>query len=103
MWEDILKLELPKDKKGLYSSTTAMIHYAKGIAFASLRRVKEAEKERESFIKAVANVSEERFNSIPVKEVEALKIAAKMIHGEILSIVKVIRKKHSQSCEKALN
>ena len=82
MWEDILKLELPKDK-GLYSSTTAMIHYAKGIAFASLRRVKEAEKERESFIKAVANVSEERFNSIPVKEVEALKIAAKMIHGEI--------------------
>lgn len=51
-WQEILDLEFPTDRK-LYCSTTAMIHYARGIAFAALRRVPEAEAEREKFIDAV--------------------------------------------------
>lgn len=81
-WEDIIKLELPEDQV-LYSSTTAMIHYARGIAFSALRRIPEAEKAREEFIVALAAVPEGRFNSAPVREVEVLAIAAKMLDGEL--------------------
>ena len=81
-WEDIIKLELPEDRV-LYSSTTAMIHYARGIAFSALRRIPEAEKAREEFIAALAAVPEGRFNSAPVREVEVLAIAAKMLDGEL--------------------
>lgn len=81
-WDEILNLEFPDDRK-LYCSTTAMIHYARGIAFAALRRIPEAEKAREEFIAAVATVPESRFNSIPVPEIQALKIAGKMLDGEI--------------------
>jgi tetratricopeptide (TPR) repeat protein len=60
-----------------------MIHYARGIAFAALRRVPEAEAEREKFIDAVAAVPDSRFNSIPVPELQALAIARKMLDGEL--------------------
>lgn len=81
-WQDILDLEFPTDRE-LYCSTTAMIHYARGIAFAALRRVPEAEAEREKFIDAVAAVPDSRFNSIPVPELQALAIARKMLDGEL--------------------
>ncbi|GMN04591.1 tetratricopeptide repeat protein [Altererythrobacter sp. MTPC7] len=81
-WEEILELELPEDQD-LYCSTVAMIHYARGIAYAALRRVPEAEAAREDFIAAVKKVPESRLNSIPIKEIEALKIAAKMLDGEL--------------------
>ena len=81
-WQEILDLEFPEDQE-LYCSTTAMIHYARGIAFAALRRIPEAEQAREDFVAAAAAVPEARFNSIPVPEVMALRIAAKMLDGEL--------------------
>jgi tetratricopeptide (TPR) repeat protein len=82
LWEEILELELPEDKE-LYSSTVAMISYARGIAFSALRRIPEAEQAHIEFEAAAAAVPEERYNSIPVKEIYALNIATKMIHGEL--------------------
>lgn len=81
-WQEILDLEFPEDRE-LCCATTAMIHYARGIAFSALRRIPEAEAAREQFIAAAACVPESRFNTIPVKQVDAQKVAAKMLDGEL--------------------
>ena len=54
-WQDILDLPLPADPV-LYSVTTAMLHYAKGVACSALGRIAEAERERELFAAARAAV-----------------------------------------------
>src|SRR4029453_7401841 len=41
MWEDILALPLPADPR-LYCTTTAMTHYAQGVAYAATGRMAEA-------------------------------------------------------------
>lgn len=41
-WPDILELPLPADPE-LYSTTTAMLHYARGIALSATGRIPEAE------------------------------------------------------------
>ncbi|RHZ73140.1 hypothetical protein CDV55_108861 [Aspergillus turcosus] len=80
-WEDILALELPQDQN-LYCVTTAMIHYAKGVAFAALGQVDEADKERTRFHKALEGVPPSRmlFNN---KCLDILAIADAMLDGEI--------------------
>ncbi|KAL0933269.1 tpr domain protein [Colletotrichum truncatum] len=80
-WEDILALKLPHDPV-LYCTTTAMTHYAKGVAFAATGRVEEAEKERAHFAKALKNVPPSRivFNN-PCQE--TLAIAEAMLDGEL--------------------
>ena len=52
MWEEIIHLQPPTDQD-LYCVTTATIHHVKGVAFASLGRVKEAEWERERYSAAI--------------------------------------------------
>ena len=42
LWEDILALPLPGDP-GLYCTTTAMTHYAQGVAYAATGRMEEAD------------------------------------------------------------
>lgn len=81
-WQEILELELPGDQE-LFCSTTAMIHYAQGIAHAVLGRIPEAEKAREKFHEASATVPETRLNTVPVKEVDLLKVAAAVLDGEL--------------------
>jgi tetratricopeptide (TPR) repeat protein len=81
-WQEILGLELPGDQE-LFCSTTAMIHYAQGIAYAVLGRIPEAEKAREKFLEASATVPETRLNTVPVREVELLKVAAAVLDGEL--------------------
>jgi tetratricopeptide (TPR) repeat protein len=80
-WEDILALELPRDQT-LYCVTTAMIHYAKGVAYAALGQVDEADKERAIFHKAVDRVPTSRalFNNTCR---DILAIADAMLDGEI--------------------
>lgn len=80
-WEEIISLELPKDRE-LYSVTTAMILYAKGVAYAALGRVAESEKARRAFTAALAAVPETRL-SLPNKVVDVLKVAAAMLDGEL--------------------
>ncbi|KAK9645077.1 hypothetical protein V6Z96_007930 [Aspergillus fumigatus] len=80
-WEDILALELPQDQD-LYCVTTAMIHYAKGVASAALGRVDEADQERTEFHKAFDRVPPSRtlFNNTCR---DILAIAEAMLDGEI--------------------
>ena len=81
LWEDIIDEPLPEDAE-LYSFTTALTHYAKGVAHAATQRVDEAERERDSFAGAVARVPESRylFNN---QSLDILAVAAAMLDGEI--------------------
>ncbi|MEU8846607.1 hypothetical protein AB0C70_10285 [Streptomyces sp. NPDC048564] len=80
-WHDILALPMPADP-GLYCVTTAMLHYARGVALSSTHRVPEAETERRLFHEAVARVPETRmlFNNTCA---DILAIAAAMLDGEL--------------------
>jgi tetratricopeptide (TPR) repeat protein len=80
-WEDILALELPEDRT-LYCVTTAMIHYAKGVAYAALGQVDAADKERAIFHKSLDHVPPSRvlFNN---NCRDILDIADAMLDGEI--------------------
>jgi tetratricopeptide (TPR) repeat protein len=80
-WQEIIETPLP-DNQALYCVTTAMIHYAKGVALAATGRVDEAEQQRESFRAAVSRVPETRYlfnNSC----LDILAIASEMLDGEL--------------------
>lgn len=81
LWDEIIAEQLPKDS-GLYSVTTALTHYAKGVAHAASSHVEEAEREREAFAAAVGRVPETRylFNNTAL---DILAVAAAMLDGEI--------------------
>ncbi|HWF50072.1 MAG TPA: hypothetical protein VG294_05430 [Solirubrobacteraceae bacterium] len=80
-WEDILAEPLPRDPE-LYSVTTALTHYAKGLAHAASSQVRDAQRERDSLAAAVARVSPTRylFNN---QALDILTVAAAMLDGEI--------------------
>ena len=81
LWDDILKLDVPQDQE-LYCVTTAMTHYAKGVALASTGDVNEAEKEHDLFLNAAKCVPSSRtlFNN---KWVDILLVATAMLEGEL--------------------
>ncbi|MGW6159525.1 hypothetical protein ACWFRM_41500, partial [Streptomyces sp. NPDC055144] len=66
----------------LYCVTTAMLHYARGVAFSATARITEAEAERELFHEAVSRVPETRmlFNNTCA---DILAIASAMLDGEL--------------------
>ncbi|MDQ0604254.1 tetratricopeptide (TPR) repeat protein [Streptomyces canus] len=80
-WADLLRLPLPADPE-LYSVTTAMLHYARGVALSATGRIPEAEAERVLFHEAVARVQETRmlFNNTCA---DILAIASAMLEGEL--------------------
>ena len=80
-WQDILATPLPADQ-ALYCVTTAMLHYAKGVAHAACGRVAEAETEHHLFLEAWARVPDTRylFNN---QCNDILAVAAGMLRGEI--------------------
>ncbi|EXJ79458.1 hypothetical protein A1O3_08960 [Capronia epimyces CBS 606.96] len=80
-WQDILDLKLPHDQD-LYCVTTALTHYAKGIALAATGRVGEAEKARQDFRDSLGRVKSSRtlFNNTCV---DILAIANAMVDGEL--------------------
>ncbi|KAI1122769.1 TPR domain protein [Nemania abortiva] len=80
-WQEIIDLALPEDQV-LYSATTAMAYYAKGVAFAATGNVGEAEQQRGLFAKAYESVPASRmlFNN---KCVDILRVAEAMLDGEL--------------------
>lgn len=80
-WEDIIALELPTNQI-LYCSTTAMTHYARGVAFAATGRIDEAKRERDLFQTKRKLVPSSRtiFNNTCV---DILYVAEAMLDGEI--------------------
>ncbi|MGC9438258.1 hypothetical protein [Streptomyces sp. WG5] len=80
-WADILRLPLPADPR-LYCVTTAMLHYARGVALSATGKVAEAEAERVLFREAAARVPQTRtlFNNTCA---DILAIASAMLDGEL--------------------
>ncbi|MGW0082190.1 tetratricopeptide repeat protein [Streptomyces sp. NPDC003393] len=80
-WADILRTPLPADPD-LYSVTTAMLHYARGVALSATGRIAEAETERRLFHRAVSRVPATRmlFNNTCT---DILAIASAMLDGEL--------------------
>lgn len=80
-WADILALPFPADPD-LYSFTTALLRYARGVALSATGRVAEAESERALFRAAAGRVQETRmlFNNTCA---DILAIASAMLDGEL--------------------
>ena len=80
-WQQLIEKPLPKDES-LYCTTTAMLHYGKGLAHAVLGHIPEAQIERDAFREAAQRVPESRavFNNSCV---DILAIAAEMLNGEV--------------------
>jgi len=80
-WQEIIDIQLPKDSN-LYCVTTAMTHYAKGVALAAMGQIETAETEQALFCRASELVPESRtiFNN---KCIDILKIAEQMLAGEV--------------------
>ncbi|KAL7925792.1 hypothetical protein ACQKWADRAFT_282996 [Trichoderma austrokoningii] len=80
-WKDILALKMPDDQH-LYCVTTALTHYAKGMAYAALGQVDEARQQRRLFAESVPRVKPSRtlFNN---KCIDILCVAEAMLDGEI--------------------
>ena len=58
-WQEIIDSPLPADPD-LYCVTTAMLHYAKGVAYAATGQVEAADDQRAQFAAAVARVPDSR-------------------------------------------
>jgi tetratricopeptide (TPR) repeat protein len=80
-WQEIVDEPLPDDPN-LYQATTAVWHYAKGIAHAALGQIAGAEAEQQRFEAAFARVPESRMN-FNYRCVDILAIAWEMLRGEI--------------------
>ncbi len=80
-WRDIIAEPLPYDR-GLYSNTTASLHYAKAVAHAALGEVAKSKAERALFMEARAKVSESRYvhNN---RCIDLLDVAQQMLDGEL--------------------
>ncbi|GGW49476.1 hypothetical protein [Streptomyces griseoloalbus] len=80
-WDDILALPFPADPE-LHCVTTAMLHYARGVALSATGATDEAGAERENFRAAVSRVPGTRmlFNNTCR---DILDIAAAMLDGEL--------------------
>ncbi len=81
MWEQLIDTPLPSDP-GLYRVTTALTHYARGVALAATGRVSKAQDAQEQLAVAVARVPASRylFNNTAL---DILAIAGAMLDGEI--------------------
>jgi tetratricopeptide (TPR) repeat protein len=80
-WEDILALELPADPE-LFCTTTALIHYAQGVAYAATGRLQDADAARQAFQAAVARVPDSRYLFNNTSQ-DILAVAGAMLDGEI--------------------
>ncbi len=80
-WREIIDHPLPDDPE-LYSMTTAVWHYAKGIAYAVQNEIDEAKLEQKKFHDAVNRVPQTRYLFNNTCQ-DVLKIAGRMLAGEL--------------------
>lgn len=80
-WDDLIAEPLPADPE-LYCSTTATIHYGRGVAHAAKGQVSQAAAEREAFTGAYARIPESRYLFNNTSR-DILAVAAAMLDGEI--------------------
>ncbi len=80
-WREIIAQDPPADAE-LYCNTTAMMHYAKGVAHAALGDVAAAEAEQAQFRQAATRVPKSRYMH-NVQCLQLLAVAEAMLEGEI--------------------
>jgi tetratricopeptide (TPR) repeat protein len=80
-WDELIAEPLPADPE-LYSTTTATIHYGRGVAHAARGELTLARAEREAFAAAYRRIPDSRylFNNTSL---DILAVAAAMLDGEI--------------------
>jgi tetratricopeptide (TPR) repeat protein len=80
-WQDIIDTPMPDDPT-LYCVSTAMHHYAKGVAYAALKNFDQADEQRRQFHKSLTCIPEDRkfFNNAALT---SLGIGEKMLDGEL--------------------
>ncbi len=80
-WQQIIDAPLP-ECPALYCVSTSMQHYARGVAYAALGRVSEAETEKSLFMVSLDRIPEDRnfFNNTAH---DILAIAERMLAGEL--------------------
>lgn len=80
-WQEIIDQDLPEDRD-LYCVTTAMIHYAKAVAYAASGNVPAAEEERRNFLAAKQKVPDTRYIHVNTC-LDILGVAEAMLDGEV--------------------
>lgn len=80
-WQAIIDEPMPSDPH-LYLVTTAMFHYARGVAYAAMGQIEAAEEERQRFTLAHQNIPENRF-FFNNRAADTLAIGAEMLNGEL--------------------
>ncbi len=80
-WQQIIDAPLPDDPE-LYPVSTAMCHYARGVAYASLKQFRDADRERQLFHDALRRIPLQRkvFNNTARS---ILAVGEKMLDGEL--------------------
>lgn len=80
-WDDLIAEPLPDDQ-ALYCTTTATIHYGRGVAHAAKGHLEHARAEREAFAAAYARIPESRYLFNNTSR-DILAVAGAMLDGEI--------------------
>jgi tetratricopeptide (TPR) repeat protein len=80
-WDDLIAEPLPEDT-ALYCTTTAMIHYGRGVAHAAKGQLPQAKAEREAFEAVYATVPDSRYLFNNTSR-DILAVAQAMLDGEI--------------------
>jgi tetratricopeptide (TPR) repeat protein len=80
-WQEIIDAPLPDDPE-LYPVSTAMCHYARGVAHASLKQFRDADRERQKFHDSLRRIPAQRkvFNNTARS---ILAVGEKMLDGEL--------------------
>lgn len=80
-WDDLIALPVPEDPE-LYCTTTAAVHYGRGVAYAATGQLPQAHAEREALAATYARIPESRylFNNTSL---DILAVAVAMLDGEI--------------------
>jgi tetratricopeptide (TPR) repeat protein len=80
-WDELIAEPLPDDQ-ALYCTTTATIHYGRGVAHAAKGHLAQARAEREAFAAAYARIPESRYLFNNTSR-DILAVAQAMLDGEI--------------------
>lgn len=80
-WDDLKAMELPTDPE-LYPTTTALVHYARGVACAATGEVEEAARHQQLFAAAREAVPEDHF-VFNNHSRDVLKVGEAMLAGEL--------------------
>jgi tetratricopeptide (TPR) repeat protein len=80
-WQEIIDTPLPEDQN-LYCVTTAMIHYAKGVAYSATGKIEEAEEQKKLFQATLDRIPKpRRLHNNTCHDI--LAVASEMLNGEL--------------------